>query len=543
MIGYASQGSDWVFTGFVFGVEDGNSYLAKMLSGAAGAWTFRTPYTAYPQVGVVAFLPYLLLGKLAAPPGLHVQLTVIFHLFRIASGFLAILATYDFLSFTLRGKALRRFGLALAVFGGGLGWVLILLGKSGWLGSLPLEFYSPETFGFLSLYGIPHLSLARAALLWGLLAYLKSARMHRRSRGSFGQGAFFCSGMRIGFFWLLAALAQPLTALILGGVIALHLAATAFWLGWRHRAPLRRWGVKDPQVSKDWARWKGSFLLASWGALLPAPFLLYNSLAFSLDPFLKAWTAQNRILSPHPLHYFLAFGLLAPFAMVGARRLLKRQPWEGMFLVPWVCSLPLLAYVPLNLQRRLPEGIWVAAVVLALAASNGRSSSSPEKAQRTKPGALYLLLFAFPSTLLLLAGGTLAALKPSEPVFRPTREVEAFQFLQESAGRGEVVLSSYQTGNALPAWAPLRTVIGHGPESVNLAGLLPRVARFYSTETPDQERADLLREFSVGYVFRGPLERSLGPWNPEGAPFLEPIYSSAGYQIFRVNLGSLTPTE
>jgi hypothetical protein len=33
LLGFWLQGKEWVFTGFVFGVEDGNSYIAKMLSG------------------------------------------------------------------------------------------------------------------------------------------------------------------------------------------------------------------------------------------------------------------------------------------------------------------------------------------------------------------------------------------------------------------------------------------------------------------------------------------------------------------------------
>ena len=33
LIGFARQGSEWRFAGFLFGVEDGNSYIAKMLSG------------------------------------------------------------------------------------------------------------------------------------------------------------------------------------------------------------------------------------------------------------------------------------------------------------------------------------------------------------------------------------------------------------------------------------------------------------------------------------------------------------------------------
>ncbi len=154
LVGYAVQGADWRFTGFMIGVEDGNSYIAKMLSSSAGAWLFRTPYTAYPQRGVLTYIPYFLLGKLAAAPGLHDQLVALYQIFRLVGGYLAILATYDFIAYFIRKVALRRFGLALAVLGGGLGWVLLLAGKDGWLGSLPLEFYSPESFGFLGLFGI-----------------------------------------------------------------------------------------------------------------------------------------------------------------------------------------------------------------------------------------------------------------------------------------------------------------------------------------------------------------------------------------------------
>jgi len=104
LIGFAKAGSDWVFTGFVFGVEDGNSYIAKMLSGAAGDWLFCTPYTTQAQNGFLAFLPYILLGKLAGGGALHEQLVVLFHLFRVAGVILYVFATYDFCRIFLHEK-------------------------------------------------------------------------------------------------------------------------------------------------------------------------------------------------------------------------------------------------------------------------------------------------------------------------------------------------------------------------------------------------------------------------------------------------------
>lgn len=533
LAGYARAGDDWMFSGFVFGVEDGNSYIAKMASGAAGAWLFRTPYTIAPQRGVLAFLPYLLLGKLAAPPAQHVQLVVLFHLFRLGAGVLAILATDDFLAFFLRDGRPRRWALALATLGGGLGWILVLAGQGSWLGSLPLEFYSPETFGFLGLYGLPHLALARATLLWGLLAYLRAARAARRAPG---QGLRWRAAVKIGLLWLLVALSQPLSAVVFGVVIGLYLLAAGVWNAartlWARKAPpggVRSW-------RGNWLRgWIGCLRLASASALIPAPFILYNFLTFQLDPFLRAWTGQNRILSPHPLHYLLAYGLLLPFAANGARRLMRR-PWEGAVLVAWVLALPALAYLPFNLQRRLPEGTWVALVVLAAAGSKrSRGLGDRRPAAPALPLAAVQAL-AFPSTLLLLAGGVLAAWRPAQPVFRPAQEVAAFQSLQEQADPGEAVLSAYETGNALPAWAPLRVVIGHGPESAGLAGLQPRVADFYRAGTSNSERLAFLRAVDAAYVFWGPAERALGDWDPGQADYLAPLDLPGPYQVYRAIL-------
>jgi hypothetical protein len=169
-IGFASAGSDWRFAGFIFGIEDGNSYIAKMLSGAAGSWLFRTPYTAEPQGGFLAFLPYILLGKLTSAPGQHEQLLVLFQLFRMVGIFMFIFATYEFVALFIDQQGWRKAAVVLVALGGGIGWLFMLFFGKG--DRLPLEFYSPETFGFLSLYGLPHLAVARGLLVWGLVCYL-----------------------------------------------------------------------------------------------------------------------------------------------------------------------------------------------------------------------------------------------------------------------------------------------------------------------------------------------------------------------------------
>ena len=161
-MGFAIQGEEWRFTGFVFGVEDGNSYIAKMMNGANGDWLFRTPYTTAPQKGMLAFLPYLLFGKLTSQPGQHEQMIALFQVFRFIGILLACLAAYDFISIYVSNSHWRRFGVLIMTVGGGLGWLSILGLKGAGYNSLPIDLYSPETFGFLGLFGLPHLAVSRA---------------------------------------------------------------------------------------------------------------------------------------------------------------------------------------------------------------------------------------------------------------------------------------------------------------------------------------------------------------------------------------------
>jgi hypothetical protein len=336
----------------------------------------------------------------------------------------------------------------------------------------------------------------------------------------------------IGGLWLVLALAQPVTAVILGGLLGLYLLGTGIRLVLEYRR----------NRSTPWSEWLRAARLAFLAGLVPAPFLLYTALTFRGDAFLQAWTAQNKILSPHPLHYLLAYGLLLPFALIGARRLLSELPWQGIFPVAWVLVLPVLAYAPFNLQRRLPEGIWVALCLLAVMGVDGRRKESPAGRKgwfgRRSGGRILqpasILLLAFPSTLVLLLGGMLAASRPALPLFRPAGEVRAFEFLAETAEAGEVVLSSFETGNALPAWAPVRMVIGHGPESAGLDGLKPQVAAFYGLQAFEPERAGLLQKYRVRYVFWGPAERSLDETPQWATRDLQEIYRDGEYTLYRV---------
>lgn len=505
VIGFSQQGVHWRFTGFVFGVEDGNSYIAKMLSGAAGEWLFRTPYSAVAQKGFLAFLPYLLLGKLTSLPGQHVQMAALFQVFRWVAVILCLFATYDFLAIFLKEVRWRRWGLALATLGGGLGWLLALTGSPVGLGALPLEFYSPETFGFLALYGLPHLALARALFLWGLRGFL--VRGQAREDESKGQRVWrLCEP---GILWLVMGFLQPVDVAIAWLVVGLYLVIR--WIGWRK--------------NESKADWMLDFRRAMAAGVLSAPVLIYSGVSYLTDPFLKIWSAQNILPSPPFWQYLLAYGVILPFAVIGAISLLRSRRMESLFLIGWVAVLPVLAYLPVTIQRRLPEGGWVALLALGLAGFDMK---------KVHPGWQRVFYPLFTGALLLVLGGGMAAFKPAMPMFRPAEEVRAFEALRQFAEPGDVVVASFDTSNALPAWAPLRVVIGHGPESVNLKNNQTVIESMYTGRLPAEERESFIREQGVRFLWWGPLEKKLGEWNPQEDPNLHPVYAEDGYTIFRV---------
>jgi hypothetical protein len=518
LVGYAAQGDDWRFTGFVFGVEDGNNYIAKMLRGADGDWLFRTPYSAYDQKGVIAYLPHILLGKLSSSTGQHEQLVSLYHLARFICGVIAIAVMYDFIALFIKDIMLRRVGLAAATLGGGLGWLLVIFGKQEWLGSLPLDFYSPESFGFLIFYGLPHLALARALFLWGLMIYLKAepTKVYSDLTGK-AWWETLQAGAQMGVLWLGVGLLNPLTVVLAWFVVGSHLAILFLGGYWeQHRGGNYDWGI-----------WKAYIHKGIWSLLISSPIVIYTLIAFNLDAFHRGWTAQVVAPAPHPLHYLVAYGLMIPFAIYGARRLLTRLHSQGLLIVVWAVIFPFLAYAPYQLQRRLLEGYWLVLVILFMCVCDGLDI------RRTKR-IISILILIMPTSLFLLIGGLMAAHQPSEPLFRKIDEVIVYLSLDSVEEREVIVLSSYTTGNALPAWAPVFVVIGHGPESVHLAELTPRVIDFYRPETTDHDRQSLIYEFGVDYVFWGPAEQALGDWNPGEAPYLREVYQQGDYYIFEV---------
>jgi hypothetical protein len=555
LLGWSLETPDRVFGGCILLLEDSYSYLAKMRQGAEGAWLFHIAYTPEPHRGTLFFPFHLLLGKVAAllPGGtLAARMVWVYHGARVAFGLVLLVTVYRFLAACTERVPVRRLAWLMVTFGGGLGWLLVALGQPNWLGSTPLDFYLPEGFTFLVLYGFPHIALSRTLLLWGLLFLLKawhehpksrahtpnqvsrtthhalrithhaSRITHRVSRFTHHVSRLTHHVLRItyhtsrrpalkwavlsGFLWLAMALIVPFYVAVAWAVTG------AAWLalGLRRRRVLFREGA-----------------LAGVAALVPVPVVAYSAWAFTTDPVYATWAAQNQILSPHPFHYLAAYGIPLLLAAFAVQEAWGRERW-GWLALAWVGAVPVLVYLPFNLQRRLIEGVQVP---LSLLAAWGAMRLYRLGRRRLVTGLLAAML---PTTLVLLIGSSAWVCARPWPIFRDADEIATLDWLDGRSQPNDVILATHDTGAYLPVRVGGRAFLGHGLETVGAAEKERLVAHFFGATADDAWRRQLLTQYGIDYVFWGPQEQRLGPFDPYTAPYLRLAYEADGYAIFEV---------
>lgn len=516
ILGAALATEERIFGGFVYGLEDSYSYLAKMRQGAQGAWLFHIAYTSEPHRGAFFFPFHLLLGKIAAllPLGdLTTRMVWVYHAARVLCGLGLLLTIYRFIAEFIDHIAVRRLAWLMTATGGGLGWLLVAIGRPGWLGSMPLDFILPEGFTFLVLFAFPHIALARALLLGGILFLLRAWQSGGVSRALGG-------ALRVGVCWLAAGLVVPFYVPVAWAVAG---AAWVVLCARRCRLMMREAGV------------------TALAAFVSAPVVAYSLWMFSVDPVYRVWSAQNLILSPHPLHYALAYGALALLAAFAARDAWRseRPLWLAL---AWVGVAPLLVYAPFNLQRRLVEGVQVPLAILAamglwkIAHFRSRIAAAPSRLSALRPGlviAVALTALAL-TNVLLVAGSSLTLRGLPAPIYRDGGEVAALDWLSGRMRPDDVALSAYETGNYLPARVGARVFVGHGPETVRFGEKKALAARFFDAATDDAWRCALLADYGVDVVFWGPAERALGAVDLNQTACLRVIYEVDEYVIFEV---------
>jgi len=484
------------FSGFVIGLEDGHSYLAKMQEGRAGHWLFYLAYTPEPHQPELFFIFYILLGKIAAVADL--PNVVLFHLSRWVTIPFGLLAFYYFVAYFTDRLVVRR--LALVIFGvsGGLGWLWLLLGGPAELGYMPVDLWVPDASFFLAALTFTHLPLAQGLLLLFVVTGLKFVHHNQRRAGFAAAG---CG--------LLVSLIHPHTLPVITLIFGLHILQ-------QHYAQKSRLFVKATRLAL---------------VTLPSlPYLIYVAVVFYHNPAFIAWRLQSQTFSPAPVHYLLGFGVTLLFAIVGLIHTRRSGSGYG-FLHIWVLAVPLLVYLPIALQRRFLDGYQAPLAVLA--AVGLCWAVKKISGRRVQKGAIALALVLMVLTNVLLVGGAIATIaRRPGPVFIAADKITAARWLAERA-RQDVVLASYQTGNFLPTVAHVRVFVGHGPETMHSEAKVAMLPPLFAAGNDDFRRR-VLRDYKIIYLFYGPAERALGDFSPGQAPYLQQVYNTGTVQIYQV---------
>jgi hypothetical protein len=503
------------FGGFVIGVYDVNTYIAKMNQGARGEWLFHLPYTSEDHDGAMLYTFHLLLGKLARLSGL--SLVKVYHLARLLCGLVLLWMIYVFIAYFVRFVALRRIAFLLVCCSNGLGWLLITLGLSS---DTPIDFVLPEAFTFLIIYAFPHLALARTLMLGTFLLTLTAFRHTQFLQAILAGIACFLVGLIVPFYV---------------GVIYVVLGSYLIALLWKRRQ----------------MPWRELGLMATV-AFISAPVLLYNGYVFWFNPIFRVWAEQNLILSPHPLYYVSGYAIVALLAIGGIGYVLRRSESEGLFLVSWVLVVPFLLYIPFNLQQRLIEGFQIplcilaslglARYVLPVVTRSGltRSLTHFQRYTRSKLRRFVttaIILLTMPSNLLLIATSMIQVSHLLPPIFHERIELEAIDWLAAHTQPSDIVLSSCQVGNYIPVRAGNRVFLGHFLETIHAEEKENIVRQFFQAQTSDAYREEILLRYDITYLFYGPDERALGDFQPATRPYLEEAFTNGRYTIYEVNPG------
>ena len=239
-------------------------------------------------------------------------------------------------------------------------------------------------------------------------------------------------------------------------------------------------------------------------------------------------------------------------AFYGAKLLVTQTPFQSVFsaeavpshqsptgqfqalaIIIWTLIFPILVYIPFNLQRRLVVGVQVPLVILATVGLFSLYKKLLGARQQAFAQGGVLLFFSL-TNVLLLAGSFINLAGQYPPMFQPGAHLEAIRWLANQT-QGEVVLAAHESGNLLPAYANVRTFLGHGPETVHAKTKQGQIRTFFDQTTADTWRIDLLRQFNIRYLYYGPNEKALGDFVPEQAEYLQKVYDREEVQVFRVS--------
>ncbi|MGC1379203.1 MAG: hypothetical protein WA821_23435 [Anaerolineales bacterium] len=496
IVGYALQTPDQRFVGTMYDRQDYAVHFAAMQHGAQGNWDYQIRFSTEPLTPTYLKTFYVALGHLNGWMG--IPFDVIFQAARILLGLLACISIYRLLTRIFPAVNQRRLAFVLAILGAGLGWVQVPLGLLPDPKIWPIDIWLIDAYVFFSIALFPHFSALIIAMTLALTAFLDHLQRP--------------DWRNVVVMALCALFAQILNPVVFA-LADFSMAGAFVFACWQKRR-------------FDWA----SALTLVFLAIIQIPLLLYSWNLLTRDPSWAVFSSQNFTPSPPPVYVLFGFGLFWPFAIVGAIRA-ARKPEAGSGLAfSWVAVALILAYLPVEFQRRFLLGITVPLTILATPVILDFSAWLHRRARVSKAAGAIMVgaLISLGSLFLVLINSANVASRPPN-LFEPAALVQALDWLGQNGAADDAVLASEPTAQMVAIRTPLRLYFGHEMETLHFADKAREVEAFYRGQQPESWLASL----PVTWVVFGPHERE---WSstPPRSPRLKLAYQNEQVSIYRM---------
>lgn len=143
LVGWLQTPEGSTYLGIQWNLDDHAVYAAWMKQAQEGRFFFENRFTTDEQPGLTIHLYFWLLGLVSKVTGIVIAM----HVGRIVFSLLALFALYRLVSKLTTNETSRALAMFLAVFGGGIGWLMWKrYGHDG-----PIDVWQPEAFVFPSL--------------------------------------------------------------------------------------------------------------------------------------------------------------------------------------------------------------------------------------------------------------------------------------------------------------------------------------------------------------------------------------------------------
>lgn len=526
LYGYVSSPPDRQFMGMMLDVPDHTQYFSWWRS-FQGSLLVSNKLTPEPNEPVFFNLLWWVLAQISRWTGLGYA--PVFQVFRWIAGGSFLWAVYRLISQLLAEMHRRRAAFLLITLSSGLGWVLVILKYTLTRGDLlyPLDVYVAEGNSFLCILAYPHFTLA---LTFISLIFEFVWRGWKEERTGH---------------------------MVIAGVLALL-------LGWTHAYDLLIiWGVMGTFALLVWVKQRAFPWRLLWGGVIVCALscsgAVYSVILTTVDPLWEEVLAQFAnagVYTPSPPHLFILFGFPLVLAVATGFGLAWRRQWsvESLFVVGWFLAGAVLNYIPTDFQIHMLNGWQIPMMILV---TEGLYDFIVPGITKWSPGILNLksgigkraksvvvaafVLAVLPTNVYLWAWRFVDLARHSYPYYLYRDEIAALDWLQENTLPDDVVLCSLTVGQYVPALSGNTAFLAHWAQTVGFYDKRDRVGRFFDAAVRDEERAETVHSFGVGYVLQGPAERRLGDHDLATTPWLELAFSAPPVDIYHVRNDRLPP--